>query len=123
MPVPHGAPAGQPVVQVASWDLGALRALGLRLHGRATVIPAREVRTLMGMPETTLVVLDAQAPELDLLDAAETLLSSMATVVVWGASRAQRAALASAPGTRRWVHVPAETSARELAELVSTMLQ
>lgn len=110
------------VVQVASWDLGALRALGLRLHGRASVVPVRDVRALTRVSSTTLVVLDAQAPELDLHDAAETLLASRATVVVWGASRALRDTLSKTHGTRGWVHVPAETSARELAELVSTML-
>jgi hypothetical protein len=41
---------------------------------------------------------------------------------VWGASPSQRKALAELPGTRRWVHVPLETSARELAELVATLI-
>ncbi|MCA9616102.1 MAG: hypothetical protein KC586_25275, partial [Myxococcales bacterium] len=70
----------------------------------------------------TLVILDAQAPGLDLVEAAEVLLGTMATTVVWGAGPNQRKALAALPGTRRWVHVPLETSARELAELVATMI-
>jgi hypothetical protein len=109
-------------VWLATWDLGALQALGLRLHGRAKVMPARDTQVFARADEQTLVILDAQAPGLDLSEAAEVLLGTQATTVVWGASPAQRRALAASPGTRQWVHVPLETSARELAELVATML-
>jgi hypothetical protein len=111
-----------PEVWLASWDLGALQSLGLRLHGRARVLPARDPRVLARADEQVLVVLDAQAPGLDLHEAAEVLLGTQATTVVWGASPGQRKALAELPGTRRWVHVPLETSARELAELVATLI-
>ncbi|MEZ4253573.1 MAG: hypothetical protein R3B99_35645 [Polyangiales bacterium] len=111
-----------PEVWLASWDLGALQSLGLRLHGRARVMPARSAKVFSRADERTLVILDAQAPGLDLVEAAEVLLGTMATTVVWGAGPSQRKALAALPGTRRWVHVPLETSARELAELVATMI-
>lgn len=85
-------------------------------------MPARDARVLAKADDEVLVILDAQAPGLDLVEAAEILLGTQATTVVWGASPSQRRALAELPGTRRWVHVPLETSARELAELVATML-
>lgn len=112
----------EPEVWLASWDLGALQSLGLRLHGRARVLPARDPRVFARADELVLVVLDAQAPGLDLHEAAEVLLGTQATTVVWGASPSQRKSLAELPGTRRWIHVPLETSARELAELVATLL-
>ncbi len=121
-PVPHEPVPREPEVWFATWDLGALQALGLRLLGRARVIPARDAHALAAARAEVLVVVDAQAPGIDLVEAAKTLLGKPATTVVWGAGPSQRHALSALPGTRRWMHVPLETSARELAELLATML-
>ncbi|HJL05914.1 MAG TPA: hypothetical protein RMH85_11300 [Polyangiaceae bacterium LLY-WYZ-15_(1-7)] len=125
------APSGRPTRElhphsgrqlwVASWDLGGLQQLGLRLHGRATVTPVRDPAALRFATAETIVLLDACAPEIDALAAARTLVATRATVVVWGADAQLKATLAREENTRRWVHVPTDTTPAELAEILASL--
>ncbi|MEM9066958.1 MAG: hypothetical protein AAGE52_00590 [Myxococcota bacterium] len=117
-PIP---PASGREVWVATWDVGGLRRLRLRLHGRADVRPVDDLRMLARANGSVTVVLDACAPGVDALEAAPLLNGSYAMVIVWGASPELREALAAEPGTRGWMHVPNDTTSRELAEILSSL--
>lgn len=119
--VPIPDEEGAPEVWAATWDVGGLKQLSLRLHGRAKVIPVQDWRVLARAGRSTIVLLDACAREVDLLRAAEALEGSKATIVVWGANREIRAELARAVGTRHWMHIPLDTTPTQLAEMLSSM--
>lgn len=116
---------GLPQVVVSTSDPGALQRLGLRLFGRAEVLPVRstlELKRRARVSERCVVVLDCAAPELDPLDVATALsVVGSPTVVVWGASPAMKAELAASADSARWVHVGVGTSPAELAELLSSL--
>lgn len=118
--VPVAEPPGREV-WAATWDLGGLRQLSLRLHGRAKVVPVQDWRALSRATKSTIVLLDACAREIDLMRAASALEGTGAMVVVWGGDSSLRMELARDPSTRRWMHVPTDTTPVELAEMLSSM--
>ena len=118
--MPVSEPRGREV-WAATWDLGGLRQLSLRLHGRAKVVPVQDWRVLSKADGMTIVLLDACAREIDLMRAASALEDTGAMVVVWGGDATLRMELARDPSTRRWMHIPADTTPIELAEMLSSM--
>ena len=115
-------PAPEPEVWAATWDTGGIRRLSFRLQGRAKVVPLRDLSSLPLASPATVVLLDACAPGIDLLEAAPLLVGTRATVVVWGASASLRELIRREPGTRNWLHVPQDTTPRELAEVLGSLL-
>jgi len=115
-------PPPGPEVWVATWDVGGMRRLSVRLQGRARVVPLRELSTLTLATPSTVVLLDACAPGLDPREAAPLVDGTGATVVVWGASAQLRRQLRGQPGAASWLHVPADTSSQELAEILGGLL-
>ena len=115
-----------PVVVASSCDPGGLQRLTLRLYGRARVVPVRttlQLKREARIHPDCVVVLDAAAPELDPQLAARALgLIAPRAVLVWGATAETRTRLAEQPVTSAWIHVGLETTPRELAELISSML-
>ncbi len=109
-------------VWVASWDVGCLQRLSLRLRGHARVVVLKDADKLARAGHSTLVLLDACAPGIDIVGAAPRLAGSSATVVVWGGSGELRGQLAEEPGTDCWVFIPQDTHAHQLAELLSSMI-
>lgn len=119
-------PANLPLVIVSTCDPGALQQLGLRLYGRASVVPVRgllDLKRHVRTSEGCFVVLDCAAPELDPLDVASALtVVGTPTVVVWGASPSMKEDLAGSADSAKWVHVGVDTEPAALAELISSLI-
>ena len=114
-------PATGREVWAATWDVGGLRRLSLRLHGRAHVVPVDDIRSLALANSSIIVLLDACAPGVDVIEAVPLLHGTQAMVVVWGASPQLREELAEEASTRSWMHVPHDTTPQELAEVLSSL--
>ncbi len=108
-------------VRVASVDGGSVQRLKMALHGVARVGVAMHLSDLWTLTAGDIVVLDACTPSIHLEQAATALFETRATVVVWGAQRAHRDRLVGCRA-ERWVFVPQDTTARELAEILGGLL-
>ena len=71
-----------------------------------------------------MILLDACAPAIAPLEVATQLGASARTltVVVWGATRGLRAELAQNETTHRWLHIEQDTTSRQLAELLASLI-
>lgn len=113
-------------VLVSTLDVGGLRRLKVRLHGRSEVILVRDPVTLWKEArrrESLVVLVDACAPAIEPTEIATRLgsLSDRCTVVVWGATRELRERLAKRENTHRWMHIDEGTTPQQLAELIASL--